>query len=188
MLEFNKAVIKNSGFFRRFHQDEEGEAAIGFGLVLPMLVLVCLAILEFSMIICDYHRASEATRRGARTAAISTPILDTDSLGVGGNVTCIGTGGGVSCNGEAAAAPEVFNSMIAAMQDILPAIQAANVEVEYRDIGLGDITTPGGIVPLITVKLVNFQHPFLMLQGFPGFGPSIAYPAFTTNQVGGGLG
>jgi hypothetical protein len=174
--------------FGRLNRADEGATAVEFGLILPMLVLVCLALLEFTIIVFDYHRASEATRRGARVVAISEPILDPESLTTGGTVTCLGAGGGVTCNGGAADSPEVFNSVIAEMQDILPAIQAANVVVEYQDIGLGDITTPGGIIPLVTVRIVDLDHPFLMLQGFPGFGPSIPYPDFTTNQMAGGLG
>ncbi len=177
-----------SNFFQRFRVAEDGEAAIGFGLVMPVLVLICLSILEFSLIVFDYHRAGEATRRGARAIAISTPIPDPASLLVGGTITCTSVGGAVSCNGAAAITPATFDAMLAEMQLILPTIQAANVQVDYSDIGLGDVTTPGGIIPFITVRLVNLQHPFLMLQGFPGFGPSISYPPFTTNQVAGGLG
>ncbi|NQU56063.1 MAG: pilus assembly protein [Rhodospirillales bacterium] len=188
MSVYKSISIKGSAFIRRFRLAEEGEAAIGFGILLPVLVLVCLSILEFSLIVFDYHRASEATRRAARTVAISTPIPDPESLLVGGTITCAAAAGGVSCNGAAAMTPATFDAMIAEMQLILPVIQAANVEVEYSDIGLGDVTTPGGIIPLVTVRLVNLQHPFLMLKGFPGFGPSINYPAFTTNQVAGGLG
>lgn len=173
---------------RRLLRAEGGEAAIGFGLVLPVLVLVCLAILEFSLIVFDYHRASEATRRAARNIAMATPIPDPTSLHAGDTITCTASGGGVSCSGAAAQTPETFTAMIAEMQLILPAIEPANVEVLYSDIGLGDETTPGGIVPLVTVRLVNLQHPFLMLQGFPGFGPSIAYPSFSTNQMAAGLG
>lgn len=171
-----------------FQRNDEGEAAIGFGLLLPLLVLMCLTILEFSILIFDYHRAGEATRRGARTVVISAPIIDPDSLVSGGVIVCTGTGGGVSCNGGSAQAPEVFLVMITEMQEILPQIQHENVEVEYRDVGLGDATTPGGIVPLVTVRLVNLSHTFLMLQGFPGFGLSIPFPPFTTNQLAGGLG
>lgn len=188
MLAFEQKKRILNGNWRRLLASQEGEAAIGFGLIMPMLVLICLSILEFSIIVFDYHRAGEATRRGARIAALSTPVIGPDALPVGGSVVCSATGGGVVCNGGGAEEPAVFTGLVAEMQNILPAIQAANVEVEYSDIGLGDPTTPGGIVPLVTVRLINLQHPFLMLSGFPGFGPSLAYPAFTTNQVAGGLG
>jgi len=62
------------------------------------------------------------------------------------------------------------------------------VVVEYADVGLGDATTPGGIIPMVSVSLVNLDRPFLMLSGFPGFGPSLTYPAFSTSQMGSGLG
>lgn len=143
MLDFDTLTQRVKKLRRDFRRAEDGEAAIGFGLVLPILVLICLAILEFSIIVFDYHRASEATRRGARVAAIGEAIIDADSLAPGGTVICSAVGGGVSCNGGAAAEPDVFTEMVAQMQAILPAIQAGNVEVKYSDIGLGDSTTPG---------------------------------------------
>lgn len=188
MLVFSNLITRGQGLLGRFKRADDGAAAIGFGLLLPVLILICLSILEFSLIVFDYHRASEATRRAARNVSISTPIPNPADLTVGGSVTCSATGTSVSCSGAAAQTPETFNAMIAEMQLILPAIGASNVEVVYSDIGLGDVTTPGGIIPLVTVRLVGLQHPLLMLKGFSGFGTSITYPSFATNQISGGLG
>ena len=172
----------------RVCREESGEAAVGFAFVMPALVLICLSILEFSLVVFDYHRASEATRRGVRTVALSLPIMEVSGLASGGTVSCTSSGGGVSCTGAAAVQPAVFDTMVAEMQAIQPDIQAANVVVEYADVGLGDATTPGGIIPMVSVSLVNLDRPFLMLSGFPGFGPSLTYPAFSTSQMGSGLG
>ncbi|MHA1598562.1 MAG: TadE/TadG family type IV pilus assembly protein [Alphaproteobacteria bacterium] len=177
-----------SGFRSRFLSDEGGEAAVGFAFVMPVLVLISLSILEFSLIVFDYHRAGEATRRGARTAALSSPIMAVSGLTSGGTVSCTSSGGGVSCAGATVEQPAVFDTLIAEMQAIQPAIKASNVVIDYVDVGLGDATTPGGIIPMVTVKIVNLERPFLMLSGFPGFGPSITYPAFSTSQIGSGMG
>lgn len=185
---FMARLLRNMGLCARVCRDDRGEAAIGFAFVMPVLVLVSLAILEFSLIVFDYHRAGEATRRAARTAAMSSPIMTVSGLTSGGTVSCTSSGGGVLCAGEAAAQPAVFDAMLADMQAILPSIGAENVTVEYADVGLGDATTPGGIVPMVTVRLVNLDRPFLMLSGFPGFGASITYPAFSTSQIGSGMG
>lgn len=173
---------------RRVGTDQSGEALVGFAILAPVLVMVCLAILEFSLVVFDFHRASEATRRGGRIVAINSPLIDPTKLLAGGSLTCVSALGAVSCSGVAAVSPAVFDDLILKMQEILPTIAAENVQIEYKDIGLGDATTPGGIIPLVTVKLINLEHPFLMLNGFPGFGPSFTYPPFTTNQVAGGIG
>lgn len=180
--------MSDNNFLKRLAGDEGGEALVGFAILMPILVLVCLSILEFSLVIFDFHRAGEATRRAARIAAISSPIIDPANLAPGGVISCASSGGSISCSGVAAAQPAVFDSLIASMQEILPLIGADNVLVEYSDVGLGDATTPGGVIPMVTVKLVNLEHTFLMLSGFPGFGPSITFPPFTTNQIAGGMG
>ncbi len=187
-MSVNRAFKFIARRLRRAGSDQSGEALVGFGILLPVLVLVCLSILEFSLIVFDYHRASEATRRAARVISIGVPLIDTANLLPGGTLSCASTAGAVSCSGVASVTPAVFDDLIAQMQEIQPAIAAENVQIEYSDVGLGDATTPGGIIPMVTVKLVNLQHPFLMLSGFPGFGPSFTYPPFTTNQIAGGLG
>jgi len=173
---------------RGFGKEETGEALIGFAILLPILILVCLSILEFSLVVFDYHRASEATRRAARIVAISDPLIDPANLIAGGTLNCVSSLGTVNCSGVPALSPAVFDNLIAKMQEILPIIGPENVQIEYSDVGLGDATTPGGIIPMVTVRLVNLEHTFLMLSGFPGFGPSITYPPFTTNQIAGGIG
>jgi len=173
---------------RGLEKEESGEALIGFGILLPILVLVCLSILEFSLVVFDYHRASEATRRAARIVAISEPLIDPVNLVAGGTLNCVSSLGAVSCSGVPALSPAVFDGLVAKMQEILPTIGPENIQIDYSDVGLGDATTPGGIIPMVTVRLVDLEHPFLMLSGFPGFGPSFTYPPFTTNQLAGGIG
>ncbi len=57
-------------FPRRLRRDDRGEAIVGFAFVLPVLVLLSLAIFEFSLVMFDFHRAGEATRRAVRSVAI----------------------------------------------------------------------------------------------------------------------
>jgi hypothetical protein len=114
--------------------------------------------------------------------------MTVSGLKSGGTVICTSSGGSVSCAPAAVVQPAVFDTLLARMQAIQPAIQAANVVVEYADVGLGDATTPGGIIPMVTVRLVNLERSFLMLSGFPGFGKPMTYPAFSTSQISGGMG
>ncbi len=70
-------------FPRRLRRDDRGETIIGFAFVLPALVLLSLAIFEFSLVMFDFHRAGEATRRAARLVAISDPVADISGLSAG---------------------------------------------------------------------------------------------------------
>lgn len=182
------SVIDGCGTATGVVADSRGESLIGFAFVAPLLMLLSLGILEFGLLVFDYQRAGEATRRAARLAAISDPIANVSGFAAGSAVQCIASGGGVSCAGAAAANPGVFNAIVSDVQAILPAITAANLVIRYSDSGIGDPATPGGIVPLVTVRLSGVQHPFFLLGGFPGLPSAITYPPFVTNQLGAGLG
>ena len=175
-------------FPRRLRRDDRGEALIGFTFVIPVLVLLCLAVFEFGLVIFDFHRAGEATRRAVRLVAIGNPVADVSGFSAGSAIQCTSSGGSVSCTGTATADAGVFDSMVADMQQILPAIAPQNVEIEYRDSGVGDPTTPGGIIPLVTVKLVNLTHAFFLVQLIPGMPEELTFPPFTSNLLAAGLG
>ena len=182
------SAIRRGGTWRRLGADRRGESLIGFALVAPILMLLSLGILEFSLVVFDYHRAGEATRRAARLASISTPVADVSGFAAGSTIQCSSAGGAVSCGGIDAADPAAFYAIIAEMRAILPSIAPENLEVVYSDSGIGDPTTPGGIIPLVTVRLVGLDHPFLFLCGFPGIPSGVTFPPFLTNQLGTGLG
>ena len=103
-------------------------------------------------------------------------------------IQCSSAGGAVTCGGIDAADPAAFDAIIAEMRAVLPSISPENLEVVYSDSGLGDPTTPGGIIPLVSVRLVGLGHPFLLLGGFPGMPSAVTFPPFLTNQLGTGLG
>ncbi len=69
MNKLSSAIKK----FLRPGDGERGSAAVEFGMIAPLLVLITFAILEFSLVLFEQHRATEATRRGARQAVIARP-------------------------------------------------------------------------------------------------------------------
>ncbi len=168
-------------------RDTRGAAILPFAILLPVLLMLSFGILEFSLLMFDSHRASEATRRAARMAII-TPPVDLSSFTTGSTIDCRGAGGGVTCNGAALGDTTGFLAIVAEMQAILPAITADNVRITYSDSGLGDATTPGGVVPLATVRIEDLEHTFMMFQAFPGLPSAITYDSFETTQVAAGIG
>jgi Flp pilus assembly protein TadG len=181
-------AIKRLPKLQRLFADCRGESLIGFGFLLPLLLLVSFGAVEMALVAFDFHRAGEATRRAARIAVIADPVIDVDGFTAGATSTCTGSGTSVTCTGMAAAAPATFNQIVADMQSVMPAIQAQNIQLVYSDSGLGDATTPGGIIPLVTIRLINMQRPFLMLSGVPGIPNEYTLPDFETSQMGAGLG
>jgi len=50
---------------------EEGQTMVEFALVAPLLVLILFAVIQFGVIFNDYIALTDATRAGARKAAVS---------------------------------------------------------------------------------------------------------------------
>ena len=167
-------------------RDRRGSMVSEFALVVPIMFVLSVGILEFALVAFDYHRAGEATRAAARTAMIEPPIASLAAVTVGGTVRCSGGAQGVECDNGAVVTPETFDLIMIDLQERLPTIGPNNVEVVYSLSGLGDDTTPGGILPLVQVNLVGVEHPYLVLGNLvPGVPSSITLPSFSTAQLAG---
>ena len=164
---------------------ESGESIISFAILFPILLGISLAILEFSLVILDYNRASEATRRAARIAAIQDPIGDLTNVATS-DISCSANSGTTFCNGGTLLSPATFDSVVQAMQSVLPAIAPDNVQVVYGNSGIGDVAS-GGIKPFVSVNLINLQRPFMFLHVIAGVPAQITFPSFSTTQMIGGF-
>lgn len=169
----------------RLLADSGGGAAIGFALILPLLLAMCLGLLEAALVGFDLHRAGEATRRAARMASILPPVGNLTGLAGGASVTCTDGGTGVSCSGAPTETTASFTAILNDVQDIWPEVAGGNLRITYRLSGIGDPETPGGVLPLVTVELVNFDHRFLLLRSVPGIGESLRLPSFSTTTLAG---
>lgn len=56
---------------RRYLTDNRGQAMVETALILPVILLILFAILEFGMVLNQYLVLTAAAREGARTAAVS---------------------------------------------------------------------------------------------------------------------
>ncbi len=164
---------------------ESGESILSFAILFPILLGISLAILEFSLVILDYNRAGEATRRAARIAAIQAPIGDLENVETG-DVTCSANSGTTFCTGGTLSSAATFDSVVQAMQSVLPAIAPDNVQVVYSNSGIGEEES-GGIKPFVSVNLVNLQRPFMFLHVIAGVPAQITFPSFSTTQMIGGF-
>jgi len=75
---------------KRFTQDQQGQTMTEFAIVLPVLVLLVFAVIQFGITFNNYLALTDAARAGARKAAVSR---------LSGN----GSGAGVSATRAAAA-------------------------------------------------------------------------------------
>ncbi|MBT7758979.1 MAG: hypothetical protein HN732_16730 [Rhodospirillaceae bacterium] len=159
----------------------KGTTAVEFGLILPALLLLTLGALEGGLIMFDYHKISEATRRGLRTALTEDPIIDLAEL-ASTPVPCSGSGG-VSCNGVTVDNSATFDAVVSAMREVSSRITAANVIVTYTDSGLDNSGTGETITPLITVEVTGLAYNFVAVRYLPGLPSQLDLPSFDTTRL-----
>jgi hypothetical protein len=177
------------------HVDRRGNTAAEFALVLPLLLLFIFGLIDAGRFIWTCNRAEKATQMGVRYA-VTTNMVPEDlynykftSQGVVGgepvpsgsfdraectSLTCNCYPSGVACGFRSAA----FTKIVEQMRLFYPELTADNVEVVYKNVGLGYAGDPNGpdVSPLVTVSLkqVEFQPITFLL-----FGASLAMPSFS---------
>ena len=184
---------KAFGFARRFVRNEDGAFIIEFAITFPVLILLSFGLLEFSLVVFDYQRAAEATRRGVRVAIIQAPIPNTAALlppepggAPGSYIVCTAPGGVVECTGgsPSANADALFASMLAEMKEIFPSLTSENVVITFEGTNVGEEGEVGGVFPLVTLQLVDVAHEMIVgnLIGVA----RIPFPDFKATVLGNG--
>lgn len=171
---------------RRLAGADGGSAALTFALLLPALVTLSVGTLEMVLMAFDFHRATEATRYVGREAAIAPPVPDLTGLTEGEAIVCTAQSGTLSCGDAAIENAAVFDELGAALAARLPQADDTSLSLRYANTGLGDAESPGGILPVVTVRLAGVAYTFRAMQVVPGVPDSVSFPPFSTTQVAGG--
>jgi hypothetical protein len=123
---------------------QKGTTTVEFALVGLLAIVILLAVIEFSRLLFVINTMGEATRRGARMAAVC-PIDD-----------------------PAIAQTAVFNQSGGGTDSpIISGLSTANVQLEYLDQGGNPVATPAdpnGFLQIryVRVSIVNFQHQLVL--------------------------
>ena len=186
----------------RLLRSEEAASAAEFALVVPILVLLLFAIIDSGRFMWEWNRAEKATQIGVRYAVVTAPVLNgldnSYSFSISGgipqgtavpttsfdsatcdNSTCSCAPGGGFCSAASRNAA-AFTAIRTRMTPIYPQIKDANVQVIYKNIGLGFAGDPDGsdVSPLVTVKLRSLTfRPISCLV----FGCSVSMPDFSAS-------
>jgi Flp pilus assembly protein TadG len=185
----------------RLIRDRRAASAVEFALVSPLLFLLLLGIIDVGRFMWEYNRAEKATQMGARLAVVTDPVLNglygysfsiTGGIAQGTAVpaanftsatcnnstcSCVATSGGFC--GTTSFNSTAFTSLVTRMHSMYPAINAANVRVDYKNVGLGFAGNPDGpdVSPLVTVRLTGLNfHPITCFV----FACSMAMPSFSS--------
>lgn len=178
------SAIRLPRFLAGILRDRGGATAVEFAFIALPLVIISSVLLELAIILFDYHTATEATRRGIRTALTNAqPVADIDDLLTSSNIVCTGTVNGVQCTGGDLESASAFDAIVVSMQQIMPVIGSDNVVVTYSPSRLDAPPNPGDIIailtPLVTVSVVGLQHQFLLFPDALTF----TFPSFSTSRV-----
>lgn len=171
---------------RRWRREEDGAAAAEFGIITPILILLTAIFLEIVFMTVAYIQVGEAARRGSREAIIREQIANLDGLSEGTVVECRRTSGTVTCTNASVKHGETYDAVLQVMQDMLPNLHASNVRVEYRHGGIGDPDALNGIIPMITVRIINYEHEFILAGLIPGAPAKIGLPSVSVTFMGSG--
>ncbi len=152
-------------------------------MVLPLVLLFIFGMIDVGRLMWTWNRAEKATQMGARFAVVTNMVpatLATQNFALSNGVpggspvptsafsttTCDNAGCTNAWGYDAAA----FNAVVARMRLMMPEITAANVEIDYENVGLGYAGDPNGpdVAPLVTVRLRNMTFQPISLLVFNG--------------------
>lgn len=185
---------------RKFQKSDRGTAAVEFALVVLVFFILFFVVIEFARLWWTWNMANQATQAGVRWAIVSDPISNNmktfdamaSGLVVGNGATVpIGDIADATCTANACnfgagdtVDAAAFQTILRPMQRMYPAIQAANVRVIYRHVGLGFAGNPYGMdfTPSITIELTGLTFEPLF-GGLLGMG-TINMPLFSSTLTG----
>ncbi len=134
---------------------QRGTTTVEFAIVGSLVILTLLTVLEFSRALFVMNALGEATRRGARMAAVC-PIND-----------------------PAVARTAVFSTGGGSDSPIVANLNTGNVVLEYLDSTGNVLGDPVGSfiqIRYVRVRIANFQHRFLL----PFFDVEFTTPGFAS--------
>lgn len=194
---------------RRLVRSTGGASAAEFALVLPLLLLLLFGIIDAGRFMWEYNRAEKATQMGVRFAAVTDPVLNgldnSYSFSIDGGLvqgsavpaayftsaTCTDTACSCSATagnfcGSASRNPDAFTNIVNQMKKMYPPIMPANVEVDYKNVGLGFAGNPDGsdVSPLVTVKFRDDNPLVFYPITCMIFACSISMPDFRASLTG----
>lgn len=196
--------------------DRRGTSAAEFALVLPLLILFLLGLVDAGRFMWEYNQAEKATQMGVRYAVATDLVpsgLSGYSFATQGGLTA-GTpvptsnsgspaswfasancnNSSCSCSGASGICGAIgydataFSAIVARVQAMYPMATASNVQVEYRNVGLGYSGDPNGpdVAPMVTVRLtgMTFRPLTTMLIGYSPAMPDFSAALTLEDGVG----
>lgn len=178
---------------KRFIQNDSGASAAEFAIILMLLMITTFMVMDMGYALWQWNNAEKATQWGTRYSVVSYPVAEDLELFDCGNTTvtagmfctsagaetfgmvvCTGSSG--SCTGGFAFSTPRATKILTRMQNFVPNLTMANLVFEYEDLQLA-FSGRGSPVASVTVRIVDMNFEFLILDTLLGMGP-ITMPDF----------
>ena len=190
--------------FKRFKGDESGLAMSEALIVIPVMMLIFGAMIEFGVMVYQWSQTVKALQVGARRAVVSAPLTDISTLSNYGSipvgdplpsssfaVVSCGASTPTPCNptqlnrlyfGGDGACGGLDSSGVVGVCDVAPFIAASNLRISYHRADLGYSGRPGGPALTVTLEVRGLFFDFFILDDLMrlfqpvGLPPSIRIP------------
>lgn len=168
--------------FAHLWRSDQAATAAEFAIVLPLLLMLIFGTIDGGRFLWEFNKAEKATQMGARYAVVTDMVPSglynysfsiSDSIPQGTAVptanfdyaTCNDTDCS-DCSGSVCGSVgydnAAFRHIVDRMHLMYPAIGYSNVQITYKNVGLGFAGDPNGpdVSTLVTVKLTGLTfHP-----------------------------
>lgn len=172
-----------------FLRDRAGASAAEFAMVFLIFCVIVFGLIDFSRALWQWNMAEKAAQMGVRLAVVNdlvaADLMTWDGVSSGGHAvgTAVPLGGTFAapivcnkdgCGGQWGFDQDAFNRILTRIQALYAGVQAENLVIEYRHVGLGIAGNPLGpdIDPAVTVKLTGLTFDFIT----PGLSGVVSVP------------
>ncbi len=194
-----------------FWGDEHAAALTEFAYVMPLMLILVLGSMEFSVAVWQRSAVQKAAQLGVRMAVVSDPVASNLMSGlftgtsVNGGV-CADQGTGTTpancqitatdctfsttnnqgtCTNGRTFSGTAFDLIFNAARRAYPSLTKNNLRVSYASNGLGFFGDPEGVPVTVTVTIRCLSYDFYVLKNFRVFTPPAANqgcPAIATTR------
>jgi hypothetical protein len=177
----NRLPLRFKAQIQRLWKDQQGEAAVSFALVLPVLLLLSCGILEFAVAMMDRQQASESLRLFSRAVAISITTDDLSGIDQDGPTSCTYADANVTCsNGTSISSWEKLREGFQRAQE------AGNIVLVFEPTDLAPADADLGTMALVTVQFEDLDYEAKVLPLYDEVIETILFPTISNSLVVGG--
>lgn len=151
---------------------QKGAAVVEMAITLLLFLLLVFGIIEISLALFTWVRATEAAREGARFASLHDPVTSLSGLTCPGATTVQKT-----CSSGC-------TDLMTAINRAAPFVAGSQVQVTYACSDAGDPSRPAALlIPQITVKISGLRYVFAV-PALIGLGSQLNLPDVQASRTG----